>query len=449
MRGEHNKPGTTRQLTIYGMFRVGSPSAGHSACGFPGETKAVSPSLARAEWQKLSAEVTCLVMEYRSRKGYFLKKEFGSARQPIGGVRSDEDESQRSRALHACLVGRTRPSHIMTTRRGFTLIELLAVIAILGLLVALLMPGVQSAREAARRTSCSNNMKQQALGISNFLQANNDYFPAASYFMSGHGSSLWVRLLPYIEYQDLFSRLSPGGNFYLYTTAYNQTDVHAGLLNNLKVPSYSCPSSPFGNGFNTYDRLGGTPARISIQQGTYAPICGAIDGTPRDHTNGRGPVAGSGVFAMVGLDAASRNIGRPAAKIVDGLSNTLMVGEQSDFSVNGKDEIRPTTEVWMGKNFTAVATNNGSYNPVTSDSGRCFNMTTVGFAINMKSVVTPSSGNPGSRLADCNTPIQSAHPGGAMVSLADGAVRFLSETLEKQTLFDLANGNDRKATIVD
>ena len=346
----------------------------------------------------------------------------------------------------------------MPKRLAFTLVELLAVIAIIGLLIGLLLPAVQSSREASRRAACSNNMKQQALAIHGFAQANNDMFPAASYFMYGHGSSMWVRLLPYIEYQDLFSKLNPGGNFWLSANGLAYSDLHAGLLNNFKVPAYSCPSSPFGNTFSTYDRAGGTPLRISVQQGTYTPICGAIDGTPRDNTNGRGPVAGSGVFAMVGLDAGSRNIGRPAAKIVDGLSNTIMVGEQSDFSVNRKDEIRPTTEVWMGKNFTSVASGNGTYNLVVNangsttpagDSGRCFNMTTVGFTINMKSLVTPSSGNPGSRNLDCNTPIQSAHPGGAMVSLADGAVRFLNETLERQTLFDLANGNDRKVTSFD
>jgi prepilin-type N-terminal cleavage/methylation domain-containing protein/prepilin-type processing-associated H-X9-DG protein len=332
---------------------------------------------------------------------------------------------------------------------GFTLVELLVVIAIIGTLVGLLLPAVQTAREAARRNACSNNMKQLGLGIHTFVDANGGRVPAASYFISGHGSSLWVRLLPFIEYQSLYSNLSPGGNFWLYTTGYNRTNEHAALLNNLMVSAYSCPSSPFGVLFNTYDRQGGTPARISVQQGTYVPICGAIDGTPRDNTNARGPVAGSGVFGLVDLDSSNRNIGKRLKDITDGLSKTVMLGEQSDFSVNRRDEIRPGTEVWQGRNLTAVATQDGSFKGTGTET-RCFGMTTVGFTINMKSVVTASSGNPGSRAnQDCNTPIQSAHPGGATVAMADGAVRFLSEALDRQTLFDMANGNDGKASVVE
>lgn len=111
-----------------------------------------------------------------------------------------------------------------------------------------------------------------------------------------------------------------------------------------------------------------------------------------------------------------------------------------------------------GKNFNAVATVDGSFvkdsvGGGTTTDGRCFAMTTVGFTINMKSVVTASSGNPGSKftqnLCNCNTPIQSPHPGGAMVSFADGAVQFLNESLAKQTLFNLANGNDGNPVSLD
>lgn len=338
----------------------------------------------------------------------------------------------------------------MTHRRGFTLVELLVVIAIIGLLIGLLLPAVQSAREAGRRISCSNNMKQQSLGILTSVDANNGRFPAAIFYKSGMGSSVWVRLLPFVEYENLFSNLSPGGNFWFGTVNFNRTNEHAALLNNVKVPAYSCPSSPFA-GFEIDDRVpGATPAPVAIQVGTYVPICGAIDGTPRDGANSRGPVAGSGVFGLVEIDGSGRNMGQRLKTIVDGLSKTIMVGEQSDVSDAGKNEIRTIASAWMGKNSSAVATGNGSYGAGgAANLAQCFNITTVGFVINMKSVVTPAGGNPGSRERDCNTPIQSAHPGGAMVSFADGSVRMLNETLAKQTLFDLANGNDSKAVNVD
>ena len=343
---------------------------------------------------------------------------------------------------------------------GFTLVELLVVIAIIGTLVGLLLPAVQSAREAARRSTCSNNMKQQALAIHSFADANQSRFPAASYMDSGAGSSVWVRLLPFVEYADVYSKLSPGGNFWLWTNGYNKSDAHAAAVNGLRVPAYSCPSSPFDATPFSETRQGGTPASYSTQKGSYAPICGAINGSPRDNTNPAGPVAGSGVFGLVDLDPAKRNIGRKMKDMTDGLSKTLMVGEQSDFSVNKADEIRANAGayLWMGRNLSGVATGNGSYlvNTVTGVTGadaRCFAMTTVGFAINMKSVVTASSGNPGSKwtqnLCNCNTPIQSAHPGGATVSFADGAVVFLSESLDLPTLFNLANGNDGNTTSFD
>jgi prepilin-type N-terminal cleavage/methylation domain-containing protein/prepilin-type processing-associated H-X9-DG protein len=345
-------------------------------------------------------------------------------------------------------------------RRGFTLVELLVVVAIIGTLVGLLLPAVQSAREAARRSTCSNNMKQQALAIHNFASANQERVPAASYQVSAHGSTIWIRLLPYVEYVDVYSKLSPGGNFWLWASGYNQTSAHAAALDGLKVPAYSCPSSPFDNTLYTETRQGGTPSSYSTQKGSYAPICGAINGSPRDNTAPAGPAAGSGVFGLVDLDASKRNIGRRMKDMTDGLSKTLMVGEQSDFSVNKVDEIRANAGfyLWMGKNFNAVATGDGNFVKdtvlgATYTDGRCFGMTTVGFAINMKSLITPSSGNPGTKFTQnvcaCNTPIQSAHPGGATVSFADGSVVFLSESLDLPTLFNLANGNDGNTTSAD
>jgi prepilin-type processing-associated H-X9-DG protein len=254
---------------------------------------------------------------------------------------------------------------------------------------------------------------------------------------------LWVRLLPYIEYQDLSSKLSPGGNFWFGTNGYNRTDAHAGFLDKFNLPSYSCPSSPFATTFNEYSRPG-TPSSVSIQKGTYVPICGAIDGTPRDNTCTRGPVAGSGVFGMVDLNTNGRSVGKRPKDIIDGLSKSLMIGEQSDFSTNKLDEIRSHTEIWFGGNYNLKVTSDGSW-----ANQRCFNFTTIGFAINMKSPITAAAGMPMSSVHYCNTAIQSAHPGGATVSFADGSVRFLNESLSLQTLFDLANANDGKAVSVE
>ena len=103
-----------------------------------------------------------------------------------------------------------------STRRGaFTLVELLVVIAIIGVLVALLLPAVQAAREAARRSSCLNNLKQIGVAMHNHLAAKG-YFPYGAHDhdceVTTHQRQLWTwrtLLLPYMEQKTLYDRLEP------------------------------------------------------------------------------------------------------------------------------------------------------------------------------------------------------------------------------------------------
>jgi prepilin-type N-terminal cleavage/methylation domain-containing protein/prepilin-type processing-associated H-X9-DG protein len=130
----------------------------------------------------------------------------------------------------------------MSYRRGFTLVELLVVIAIIGIMVGLLLPAVQMAREAARRMKCQNNMKQLSLACHNYESAHRRFPPSAVIDFRGNNianNGSWGvhgRILPYLEQGNL----------------YHQVDLTLGwdfqsAIDGLQIPSYSCPSDAKGD----------------------------------------------------------------------------------------------------------------------------------------------------------------------------------------------------------
>src|SRR5438128_8707789 len=103
---------------------------------------------------------------------------------------------------------------MLPRRRGFTLIELLVVIAIIGVLVGLLLPAVQKVREAANRMSCSNNLKQLAIGVHNFHSSFNT-FPPNNFYTYDPTKPNWswlANLLPLLEQENLYRAANIGGN---------------------------------------------------------------------------------------------------------------------------------------------------------------------------------------------------------------------------------------------
>ena len=156
--------------------------------------------------------------------------------------------------------------------RGFTLVELLVVIAIIGILIALLLPAVQAAREAARRSQCSNNLKQIGLAVLNYESAEGYLPPGGLPTATGaHGFSWWVRILRYIEDQT-YAELDKDGSESGASVGWVGSNFFNGdILRNRYFDFMYCPSStlkPFAG------------------NGVMSPVYGGINGAT-DHPTAR------------------------------------------------------------------------------------------------------------------------------------------------------------------
>ncbi|HEY7425997.1 MAG TPA: DUF1559 domain-containing protein [Gemmataceae bacterium] len=153
-------------------------------------------------------------------------------------------------------------------RRGFTLIELLVIIAIIAVLVGLLLPAVQKVREAAARTSCTNNLHQLGLAMHSYHDANHA-FPPAFAKPSNYGWSVW--LLPYVEQTNLFNTLNP-----------NATTLSLNGSTTLKLSVFTCsmdPSGAINNYFAGYAKSNYVVSEQVSDGGSAIPISAITDGT--------------------------------------------------------------------------------------------------------------------------------------------------------------------------
>jgi prepilin-type N-terminal cleavage/methylation domain-containing protein len=225
---------------------------------------------------------------------------------------------------------------LRSLRLGFTLVELLVVIAIIGVLVALLLPAVQAAREAARRTQCTNNLKQIGLGLANYENSKKEY-PAGRFGCDSAGgtecaatkprrffndTSGFVFLLPFIEQQAIFDVLNAGQDDGVYVrnnlTAWQIPTVFAALAERPSV--FVCPSGESDPQLNYNDNLG-----ININwepkpaTGNYAFVHG-ING-PSWQMSNRAKMYNTGPFVYL--------FPTKIKQITDGLTSTYFVGEVS------------------------------------------------------------------------------------------------------------------------
>ncbi|PQO38386.1 DUF1559 domain-containing protein [Blastopirellula marina] len=310
-----------------------------------------------------------------------------------------------------------------TLRKGFTLVELLVVIAIIGVLISLLLPAVQQAREAARRMQCSNNLKQFGLAFHNYhdtyLSFPNANHPTPTYPGGGYNMGWAPKLFDFIEQgtrMDTMKTFSPNpitelGPFRATGAPHFGDQPIWG-----PVPGYSCPSSTQGD--RTIDI---TSYSWTSQQGAlhYRGCMGRYEDVVNPSDNADFRWANSGILCP---DRTNR-----MADVTDGTSNTILLGESSSSQgwTDGQKKGWGGLHSWCFGMYWYVDTKRLGIDHKV-----------IQFPINWTGTFNANS-----------TPYSSYHPGGAMFLLADGSVRFLSETINMNTYKSLGTrGNGEVVT---
>ena len=290
-------------------------------------------------------------------------------------------------------------------RKGFTLIELLVVIAIIAVLIALLLPAVQAARAAARRIQCVNNMKQIGIAMHNYHDVVGTLPPGTVGCCNGTWQAF---ILPYFEQRAL-------ANSYNFSTP-RYVDPSNVTVTNSFIASLLCPSDTASRPTST--ALGAFNGLISAHN--YVANFGQTDIDQRDPLNGV-PFMGA-PFTYIAHYSNANHIDTPNkgkvigfATITDGLSNTIL---NSEVVVGKGSDLRGMTWWTDATTFTTTLPPNSTLPDQMYSASAC---------------AYPAGGNTPCQvvalLAPLMTGARSFHSGGVNVTMADGSVRFIKNTI--------------------
>lgn len=324
------------------------------------------------------------------------------------------------------------------SRPGFTLIELLVVIAIISVLIALLLPAVQQAREAARRTQCRNNLKQMGLALHNYHDSYNTFPPGIvsrlanpTWVMApgacnsapddlGPGWSFFARMLPYLEQGNFHNTI----NFNL-----PLSDPANAAARRTVVGAYRCPSDAGPQLIRIYDcgsppSTSNTPTIVTDAAGTsyVGSLGGGKTGDPDYGCYEYQPF--NGIF--------HRNVSIRAADITDGLSNTIGVGERhAGFVESAWAGIVAGQEVIYNS-----ATRPPPYNPALPPCQNWRPTITAVVVHSRQYTLNAPNGSPAS--------FYSPHVGSGNFLFMDGSTRTLSASIDLSVMRALCTRNNQE-----
>ena len=315
---------------------------------------------------------------------------------------------------------------VLNDRRAFTMIELLVCVGIVALVMSLALPAVQSVRESARRTQCSNRLKQFGVAMHAFEAANGrfpkaqqiDYPPGVMPLLNEQKlASAHYRLLPYLDLGKLSDAIVLQGDIWMFPVYGPPTSAKNNEIIHRPVAVFACPSDTVPAGATSYELCGGTSPSWHITP-QFAPPNSALSG-----------------FSMPAT-------GLLASQVRDGLANTVMFSERL---VGGQDPARydPARDIVMVEiprlgflrpDGAADACSRVSPGlPFSPYAGMGWMF--YGFGVTVYNQVLP----PNSRIPDCAQgsllspgafTARSLHNGGVFVCMGDGAVRFVNEQID-------------------
>jgi prepilin-type N-terminal cleavage/methylation domain-containing protein len=307
--------------------------------------------------------------------------------------------------------------------RGFTLVELLVVIAIVGLLVALLLPAVQSAREAARRSQCTNNLKQIGLAVQNYNDVWQTLPPGCYHGVFG---TWMLHILPYMEQKNLWEKYVNSGGI----QGFRNGGIRYGGTQNLPVtttllPAYICPSDSTQR-VTTAGLYSGITSHNYVAnygnttRGRLSPVGTTSTGAPNNY--GGAPfieviyqqTADSTYYSYITFDQKFTGYTR-MAEITDGTSNTLAISE----TIKGNQgDLRGFAWWGGGAHFETLRTPNSP----TPDS-----LESASYCVTANKLNPPCVGRSANNEESITA--RSRHPNGVQAVACDGSVRFYSNNV--------------------